>query len=622
MFSVGGGPPRAAVRIFVLTIAAVLSGYVRAQDFTVLSGQTVGPQTMAGAGDTGVVEAGGTISTSGAPGVRMLADDQTAANFGLIRTTGSFSYGIRSDALGAQIGNTGTIATAGSDAHGILSMGFGATIVNSGNITTTGVLARGILSVEDNATIINSGAIATTALGAAGIASSGRDAVIANSGHIATNGLGAHGIYASFLNPTINNSGSITTAGPSARGIFVADLDAVVTNSGSITAAQGDAIQFLSGSATLNLLAGTRIEGGIVFSGAGNTVTFGPGLNALTTFAGAGMPGTVTTAGNPFAISGNSIAVLDRSGFVLAEDMALSAIGDLGRIGGRGSCIGGTSVRDCAAEAWLTGFGGVGATPAAADLAGRQRGHGGLLAGIDFTPGDGLTAGIFMGALAGRGVVVLSQDSELRGAAVGGHVAFSMDGHFVDLSLMGGGLQFRSQRTVADNTVAGGLDHASATYGGSFITPALTLGTNLETPQGTLTPSLGLRYTGLMLDGFAESGTSDGLVVNGRAVHQLDLQAQLALALTPQLTEHGVISTTVRLGADVSHREGGVVTGTLLGQKVSFKSGDGTSYRGFAAFELDYALLDGPQLFGGLEFGIDTSGGYAASARGGIRGSF
>lgn len=79
----------------------------------------------------------------------------------------------------------------------------------------------------------------------------------------------------------------------------------------------------------------------------------------------------------------------------------------------------------------------------------------------------------------------------------------------------------------------------------------------------------------------------------------------------------------LRAGADVFERQADSITGELLGQDIAFASGDdGTRYRGFAAFDLDLALSGGTSLLGNVELGLDTAGGYSATAHAGIGGTF
>src|SRR5690606_28356934 len=158
---------------------------------------------------------------------------------------------------------------------------------------------------------------------------------------------------------------------------------------------------------------------------------------------------------------------------------------------------------------------------------------------------------------------------------------------------------------------------------GYFVNPAVTFGADIKTPLGTLTPSLRLRYTALLLDGYSESGSGDGLVVDARAVHEVDLRAQLALALTPIETEQGAAAATVRAGADIVHRQGDAISGKLMGADIGFASpGDGTRYGGFAALDLEIELTGGAVLRGSLEAGLDTASRHSVSAKAGISGAF
>ena len=757
-------------------ISALALSPALAQNFTVVAGPPVGQQVMNNIGDVGVIEAGGTISTTDVDAVQMLAADQMLENFGLIATSGAADYGIYSSAEDATINNFGTISTAGVNAFAIFSIGANATITNSGTVSTTEHNGDGITSTGPNATVTNSGSISTTGNLAEGIYLGGADATVTNFGTISTTGTSAEGIYANGPTATVTNSGSVSTAGGSANAIFSTDgnatisnsgsvstagsnsfaiaseganatianlgtinttgsnshaiyshataanatitnsgsiattglgsygivsqgidatiinsgsiattdfafairsggdyatiinsgtittanndangivstgLDAVImnsgsistgaigirayqagatiTNSGSIISETADAIFFDQGDANLNLLAGSVINGGITFTGTDNTVSFGPGLNTLLTFSGAGIPGTILTSGNPYAVSGTTIAVLDRGGFALADDMALTLAGDVaGMTGGRGQCLVGEvpsgDDESCASKAWLAGFGGFGGRSDSSDLAGYDFASGGALAGLEFTPGSDVSGGIFLGAMAAQGSVGESEDTTQSGGVVGGHAGFAQGGYFADFYAALGVLQIDSERTVADNTVDGGLAFASASEAGYFFSPAVTIGTELETGAGTLTPSLRLRYTGLMLDGYAESGADDAVVVDERLVHELELRAQLALALTPSEGEAGTLSAVLRAGADIVDRQSDTITGALLGQDIAFTSGeDGTAYRGFAALDLDLALSGGTSLFGNVELGLDNAGGYSATAHAGFSGAF
>src|SRR5690606_13410135 len=213
----------------------------------------------------------------------------------------------------------------------------------------------------------------------------GANAAITSSGSIATSGNSAWGIYSFGANAAIDNSGAIATSGSTAYGIWPTGTNATVTNSGSIVAQQANAIHFTQAGATLNLLAGSTIQGGLYFSGSGNSLNFAPGQNAVMQLTG---PGTLTVSagGNPFVVTSTAVAVLDRGGFVLTDAMALGLADDLaaGAASGQQQCLSLAAGNDCATTAWLGGFSGFSEQPGGPALASLQQHRGGGLMGIKF----------------------------------------------------------------------------------------------------------------------------------------------------------------------------------------------------------------------------------------------
>src|SRR5690606_21826733 len=101
---------------------AALAVPVHADSFTIGPGQTEGQQVLDGDGETGLIEAGGTISTSqpgsAGNGVSSSGDNVVIDNRGTIETTGTYDagdgrgpVGIYSTGEDAQITNSGTIKT-------------------------------------------------------------------------------------------------------------------------------------------------------------------------------------------------------------------------------------------------------------------------------------------------------------------------------------------------------------------------------------------------------------------------------------------------------------------------------------------------------------------------------
>lgn len=260
--------PRAS--ILVLTAAAVLPTSAYSADFNVPSGTTVTTtQTLTDTGDTGTVEMGGAIDTTGVDAVVMQNTNQLLTNNGSITTTGAFragvfastlatnariinngtifrtdrdAYGIFSNAGSATIVNNSTFTTSGRNSVAIVSRGNNSTITNNGTLTATGSLSVGIGSVGDNDQVTNNGTIQSTGTGLAGQSSSGIEAfgdnaVISNTGTIMTNGLFAWGILTGGSGITITNSGTVSTSGDDAEGISTGGDNTAITNTGTVMTA-------------------------------------------------------------------------------------------------------------------------------------------------------------------------------------------------------------------------------------------------------------------------------------------------------------------------------------------------------------------------------------------------
>ena len=137
-----------------------------------------------------------------------------------------------------------------------------------------------------------------------------------------------------------------------------------------------------------------------------------------------------------------------------------------------------------------------------------------------------------------------------------------------------------------------------------------------------LTPSATLRYTHLALDGYAEAGATDSLMVDDRTASELALRAQLALSLAPTLTDAGEIVWTFRAGADASRREG-TATASLMGNEIGFETGAaGDTFGGLVGANLHYLFGNGISLSGDLEYAFDKAGSRDVSARASLTAAF
>nr|WP_320165625.1 autotransporter domain-containing protein [uncultured Methylophaga sp.] len=275
-----------ALRPLSAVILLALSSTSFGASFTIQDGEAVTTQQTLNDNETGTIETGGELSTSGiipilVPGDNVIienngsittsgdyeeaiysyssSENTTIHNSGSIATSGNYARGINSQGSNASISNSSMITTSGYNAHGIYSVGSNANINNIDGLITSGNNANGIYSIASNAIINNSGMITTSGTSGVGIQSTGANAVInntgnietyggnshgiasvgdnaqvTNGGNISTNNEYSHGIYSYAAGSTIENTGVITTSGFASRGIWSRDSDTTINNSGSI----------------------------------------------------------------------------------------------------------------------------------------------------------------------------------------------------------------------------------------------------------------------------------------------------------------------------------------------------------------------------------------------------
>jgi len=303
-FRLGHAVPHTLTRSLVIAIALMLATPTFAADFIIVDGQTETSQGVlnGAANKTGIIEAGGTLTTTVDAISVSGTDSSTVTNSGTINANGEFSDGIVSQGTNTIITNSGTI---NADDVGIRVFNTNSTnaiITNSGNINATDV---GIFLGSDshNAVITNSGNITSTTND--GIYALGDDAIITNSGNItgADDGIdsrgdnaiitnsgridaGDDGIYSNGANTTITNSGIIDVDD---EGINSDAANAIITNSGTIDA-EDDGIS-------------------------------SDGVNAIITNSGR------IDAGDDGIVSDGANAIITNSGRIDADDDGISSFG-------------------------------------------------------------------------------------------------------------------------------------------------------------------------------------------------------------------------------------------------------------------------------------------------------
>lgn len=311
--------------------------------------------------------------------------------------------------------------------------------------------------------------------------------------------------------------------------------------------------------------------------GTANIINF-QGGNWLFTIFTAGPTTTINTGGAPFVVSGNTVAVLDATTFALADRSLMNFTGDIaetlrGRFDSMAGSVGGPALGFAGvpsspladqAQAAISGIPSVAMSYASGDsrpVIGKaappaapiydttvwasgfggerhQRADGLVLptddwayggaVGVDRMVNSNLWLGAFVGAGAGREAVELNvQTIDSTYVFGGGHGRFDWATQCLDFALYGGDIDNKSSRQVANNTVANGLEIATASYGGWFISPEVTYGYGIPLNAVTATPRLRLRYVGGELDGYSETGSAQNLSVGRRSINDIEERGEV-----------------------------------------------------------------------------------------------
>jgi uncharacterized protein with beta-barrel porin domain len=252
--------------------------------------------------------------------------------------------------------------------------------------------------------------------------------------------------------------------------------------------------------------------------------------------------------------------------------------------------------------------------------------YGGAL-GIDRAFGPNLRLGAFAGGGASREDVELSvQSINSTYAFGGGYGRFDWATQYLDFSLYGGGINNGSTRGIANNTVAGGFENATASYGGWFISPALSYGYRIPFANDivVMTPRVSLRYVGGALDGYSESGSEQDLSVGRRSINDLEERAELEFSTFKPVSWGGTVKSTISVGAIGVERLGNQTIDTVpLGQNLSFITpGQASAVGGVIDAGIQYHPVGNVSLFISGEGTAMSDRSYSGAGTGGMRVSF
>ena len=599
------------------------------------------------------------------------------ANWGNIIATGGNSFigfPTGSVAIGgssATIMNYGTVAAtggAGFPGGGFGGFGWGvvvnitAGVSNWGRISGTG--GAGLFAANAG----GSGYGIAAPIGTANVSNWGSISGVGGAGNGSLGGVG-YGVYAStahvFNCGTISGTGGTGTTDGVGYGVF-ALANATVTNCGVISGSTA-ALNFAGGADTLTLLAGSRMVGAINLGGGGDTVNFRGGNHNLTfdTLAGATVTGTT-----PFAVSGNQAAAIDLTPFVanwrsaadfargvsdavpvfsgsvpggggplaFAGQEAPSRFDDaFASIPGLASAYAGEAMVFKAPTAtyadgttvWARGFAGQRIQQQdGALLRNTNLFYGGMIGG-DFVFSPDLRVGVFLGGGQTRSRIELGQggtDSDLLFG--GAYARYDIGASFLHGAIQGGSSRNTTTRTINNNLLANGLETATASYNGWYVSPEATFGHRfalgkLADATYTLTPSLRVRYLYGSFDGYSETGTTAPLTIGGQAVSTLEERGEVKLTRTVTFTPQDQFSASLFGGALGTQRLGNsTVNAVLLGQAIPFATpGKADVWGGFGGLGMEWRTRN-VTIYSAAEYLALSDNSSIASGRAGLRVAF
>jgi hypothetical protein len=351
-------------------------------------------------------------------------------------------------------------------------------------------------------------------------------------------------------------------------GIFQSGTGGLTLANAGLIAGSSQALFLDDSGNSITLLAGSVLEGGIYFSSADNNLAFGKGLNAHLKFDDtSAMPANVDGNGMPYVVdsANHQIAVVDASGFTLADDMLddlASAVLDtvaVHAVAGDGeealaaalptgeTILAASHRLNHGSALWTDAFGIWRDQEEGQHSWSAEHRLRGVVAGIGGAVSEQVDAGVFLGTADGAlSVDDAAQDIDTKNVYGGLYVNRDRAAGFARLALLTGWQRADSSRRIANNAIAGGLEWAKARYDALFVVPEVTFGQE----AGALLAQLSARYAGLFTEAYEEEGSSADLTVAARDLHGFSTELQLSLPQRLSLPTGGSLLVEPRLGLE------------------------------------------------------------------------
>ncbi|MBN8520348.1 MAG: autotransporter outer membrane beta-barrel domain-containing protein [Alphaproteobacteria bacterium] len=501
--------PRAVIRsgffrvvggCLLLGICLLLISPQAQADFTILSGQNAGSQTLFASG-TGTIQSGGTVSTNS-----------------------MFQYGIRLNGSQARVINHGTIS-AGVSALDSIYLGAGATgsqISNHGTIVNTTTTGYGIFSTANDVTLYNNGSIVMDVASDSAITMSGLRNIL-------------------ILGPQSDIQGVVHFQGAGGILQYETDISFPAEGGGFAVLGRTPPLPQIIGTYTTQVtgqMPTLMVKDSVIVSNAGQSLAVTPDI-----FVSTNQSVTQST---------------QHTANILDQRQQVAFLGKNHTIhSGTQYAADGASLNDMSpaasgwgifekSVAWVEGFAAFKERPAYNASAYQTAKSRGIVAGLDLPENmHGYRTGYYAGTFDGD--LTLGKTGfrkiDTSGFLSGGYISKNWGAYQFIGHLMGGAADHDSERRVNQNL-------AMASYRSYFTAPSVTAMRTITTPDITWVPSVTVRYQGQITESYTERGSSANQTVSETYNQTLTGRLQLDAYLQDIYFSHGFLSPSFRIGLE------------------------------------------------------------------------